>query len=392
MYDFHRTLAMTLRLWLYGALAGLAVDHMARGQDRGPALEDYNHIIWTAKDGAPLEVNQIAQTPDGWLWIGTKNGLYRFDGLHFYPFVAADGTRLLSTKITKLLAEADGNLTIGYEDGGLSVLRADGRLEHLAPATKESPVHFAYDMVRDIDGSLWVTTTSGLLHLEHGRWSKVDAASASGSDMPPHVALDSNGQLWAAIPGRVFRYDRATRRFFAHLELPEPGNSSYGFRRSPDGRLWAIAGHRYTVVSKPASKASTRSGSPVQEAHHYALFDRAGNLWSLRCPTGVCLAAAAGSRADDRIDLLAATTSRMDRTWQLSSLAPNVIFEDREGNIWLGTAAGIERFRANALRPIRLPPTFGTYLCRARRRRQGVGRRSPDRARMALRSDPTPSH
>jgi ligand-binding sensor domain-containing protein len=78
-----------LRLWC--ALLGIVLGDAAVGQDHGPTFADYNHSIWTASDGAPVQVTRMAQTPDGWLWLGTPNGLYRFDGVHFYPFAAANG-------------------------------------------------------------------------------------------------------------------------------------------------------------------------------------------------------------------------------------------------------------------------------------------------------------
>jgi ligand-binding sensor domain-containing protein len=121
---------------LCSALLAIMSSGVVWAQAHGPGLAGYNHAIWTASDGAPVHVARIAQTPDGWLWIGTPNGLYRFDGMRFHPFAAANGERLLSPRIFELAAQSNGDLYIGYDGPGLSVLRADGRLEHLAPASK----------------------------------------------------------------------------------------------------------------------------------------------------------------------------------------------------------------------------------------------------------------
>jgi len=344
-------------------LAGLIFSHVAPAQ--GTALEHYNHQIWTAKDGLPGAIQLMAQTPDGWLWLGTTNGLFRFDGLHFYPLTTTGGQHLLSNRLHGLSADPNGDLYIGYEDHGLSVLRADGRLEHLASAAKDSPVAGALTVVRDIDGALWAATVKGLMRLEHGRWSLVGAAQGYPEEFTPLVKLDGDGRLWAATLTRLFRYERTARRFVP-VDLPPPDagetkNRFYGLVTSPDGKLWSAEDGRFIPV--PASPPA--GGRPAHEnsleSTYYGLFDRDGNLWALRCPTGICLSAEAGARHTGPVDVAAATTSRLDQQWQLSSLKPHLILEDREGDIWIGSATGLERFRKNAMNPVALPPNNGSY-------------------------------
>jgi ligand-binding sensor domain-containing protein len=345
------------------ALLGIVLSGGASGQDPAPAFADYNHAVWTASDGAPVQVTHMAQTPDGWLWLGTPNGLYRFDGVRFYPFAATNGAHLLSPRISELAAQPDGDLYIGYEDHGLSVLHPDGRLDHLAPATKDGPVNWTNDVRRDRDGSLWVATSYGLRHLKEGRWSALGAAQGC-PDRDVVIALAPDGQLWGAQHNRLFRYDRTTGRCTVTALRKANGGPPeriQGFRMSPDGRLWAGADTYLALVSAPAAGTSLPSRYLSQESAGTALFDRAGNLWALRCPTGVCLAASAGKGAGTYIDVAAATTLRLDQRGQLSSLAPRVVFEDREGDIWLGSPTGVERFRRNTLRPVGLPAIKGDF-------------------------------
>ena len=349
------------RLWC--ALLGIMLGDAAVGQDHGPAFADYNHSVWTASDGAPVQVTRMAQTPDGWLWLGTPNGLYRFDGVHFYPFAAANGAHLLSPRISELAAQPDGDLYIGYEDHGLSVLHADGRLDHLAPATKDSPVNWTNDVKRDRDGSLWVATSYGLRRLKEGRWSAPGAAQGC-PDFDVVIAHAPDGQIWAAKRNQLFRYDQTSGRCIpTELRQASGGRSDriQGFRMSPDGRLWAGADGYLALVSAPPAGAAVPPRYLSQGSGSTALFDRAGNLWALRCPIGVCFAASAGQSAGNTIDLATATTSRLDQRGQLSSLAPRVIFEDREGDIWLGSPTGVERFRRNTLRPVELPAIKGDF-------------------------------
>jgi signal transduction histidine kinase len=345
------------------ALSGIVLSNAALGQGHVPTFADYNHSAWTASDGAPVHVTRMAQTPDGWLWLGTPNGLYRFDGVHFYPFAATNNAHLLSSRIWELAAQPNGDLYIGYEDPGLSVLHADGTLEHIAPAAKDGPVSRTNDVVRDRDGSLWVATSFGLRHFEQGRWSKPGAAQGC-PDVPVTIALDRNGTLWATTGRQLFRHDRAAGRCVS-TPLPAANGGQaekmVGFRTSPDGRFWAGGDGRLTLVSEPAAGASGPPAYLSQGSGSTAIFDRAGNLWALRCPTGVCLAASAGASARSSIDLAEATTSRLDQRGQLRSLAPRVVFEDREGDIWLGSPTGVERFRRNTLRPLELPAIKGDF-------------------------------
>jgi ligand-binding sensor domain-containing protein len=312
-----------------------------------------------------VHVARLAQTPDGWLWLGTPHGLYRFDGVRFHPFAATNGARLLSPRIWELAAQPNGDLYIGYEAPGLSVLHADGRLEHVAPATKDSAVNWTNDVLRDSDGSLWVGTSFGLRYLERGRWSKPGPAQGC-PDGPVTIAFDRSGQLWATDGRQMFRYDRAAMRCIPASLLTENRDASekmLGFRTAPDGSLWTGGDGHLALVSSPAPApgAAIRPAYLSQSAGSTAIFDRDGNLWAVRCPTGVCLAASTGANTGGYIDVAAARTSRLDQPGQLSSLAPRVIFEDREGDIWLGSPTGIERFRRNTLRPVGLPAIKGDF-------------------------------
>jgi ligand-binding sensor domain-containing protein len=345
------------------ALLGIVASGAAAGQDHAPTFADYNHSVWTASDGAPVQVTRMAQTQDGWLWLGTPNGLYRFDGVRFYPFAATNGAHLPSPRISALAPQPNGDLYIGYEAPGLSVLHADGRLDAVAPATKDGPVNWTNDVIRDRDGSLWVATSFGLRHLKDGHWSMLGAAQGC-PDYDVVIALAPDDQVWGAKHNQLFRYDRTTGRCIpTELRKANGGQSEriQGFRMSPDGRLWAGGDGFLALVSAPAAGAAVPPRYHSQNAGGTAIFDQTGNLWALRCPTGVCLAASAGKRAGNYIDLAAATTSRLDQRGQLSSLAPRVVFEDREGDIWLGSPTGVERFRRNTLRPVGLPAIKGDF-------------------------------
>src|SRR5277367_2768811 len=82
-----------------------------RGLDPNKTISQFTHTSWSAKDGIPGPVQAIAQTPDGYLWLGTRAGLYRFDGLHFISWQASPGgDKLPRSAILSLFTARDGSL------------------------------------------------------------------------------------------------------------------------------------------------------------------------------------------------------------------------------------------------------------------------------------------
>src|SRR5438128_12194280 len=88
------------------------------------SITQFTHTAWSAKDGIPGPVRAMAQTQDGYLWLGTDAGLYRFDGLRFSPYEPSRGPHLHGPAVQSLLAARDGSLWIGFGSGGIGRLRA----------------------------------------------------------------------------------------------------------------------------------------------------------------------------------------------------------------------------------------------------------------------------
>jgi ligand-binding sensor domain-containing protein len=104
-------------------IAGIALCVSVCALDRDRSVTQFHHTAWTAKDGAPSQISAFAQTEDGYLWIGSALGLFRFDGVAFEQFNPPDGVQLPSYNIYALMATPDGGLWISFRPSGLGFLK-----------------------------------------------------------------------------------------------------------------------------------------------------------------------------------------------------------------------------------------------------------------------------
>jgi hypothetical protein len=147
------------------------------------------HDYWTSKDGAPGDIQTLAQTRDGFLWLGGPSGLFRFDGTRFERFKPAFGDQVLSTNVMALLAPPSGGLWIGYTFGGFSFLDNG----HLTNYPVDLPVRY---MARDRNGVLWAATSTGLLKFDGAHWQQVGKEWNAPTGPVFQIAFDSEGTLW----------------------------------------------------------------------------------------------------------------------------------------------------------------------------------------------------
>lgn len=315
-------------------------------------LEELHHDIWTGKDGAPGQVSSMAQTTDGWLWIGSVDGFYRFDGMRFRRFEALNGESAPKRPVTALTALRNGDLLIGYLFGGLSHLH-DGHIIHYPATVDGAPISPVSNATTDDSGRLWVATTSALLQLRGGAWRNVGPELGLPGGEVSNVVADQYGQVWIAVGHALYVLPAAGKRF---REVQRQNVHTVNLIESPDGRLWQDLHDR--LIPVPAQHQGPLKPRPEwlsrSQGQENGLFDRDGNFWSLACPIGVCRAAGVGAMPSREMAPNAGPRDRLDQPWQLSSQTGNILFEDRDGSIWIGTQAGVERFRHNRLAPVKL--------------------------------------
>ncbi|MFY9825170.1 MAG: two-component regulator propeller domain-containing protein [Thermoanaerobaculia bacterium] len=290
------------RRWIFVLFAGLA---LALAPPALPLVTGENHPAyrldsWQNEQGLPQNtVASIAQTPDGYLWLATQEGLVRFDGLRFQIFLATNAPGLSSNSIFRLAAQEDGTLWIGTDGGGLGRLR-DGKFTSLTQRDG-LPQDQVESLLADGEGGLWIGTTRGLARLRRdGSLTAVPVAGLSG---PPVSALcrDRAGNLWIG---------------------------------TADAGVYRLAGGK----AEPLTRRQGLSDDRVQALH----MDREGSLW-------IATYQGLNRLRDGRLTVYTTHDG-------LPSDTVNALLEDRNGNLWIGTHRGLSRWRDGRLVATGVPP------------------------------------
>ena len=299
------------------------------GQDTPPAilLGAYQHSEWKTEDGIPADIQDMAQTRDGWLWIGTGSGVFRFDGVRFERAPGALG----QARALALFAAPNGDLYVGLYMGGLMVLHPDGRIEDV-PGADGPTLGPLGSFEMDADGSLWAMG-SAIYRWDGKRWHTVDDDQAWYDSPTGSILLAPDGTMWAAYDKGIKRFDRASGRF---VLVDKRGGS---LSLAPDGSVWILPfrGAQAERVAAPVGAGARPARFNPSGSRFAGLFDAKGNLWKLNCPQALCLRA-----AQPGADVLRAAPPG---ALPLSGVESHHILEDREGNVWIATERGLDRFR-----------------------------------------------
>jgi ligand-binding sensor domain-containing protein/signal transduction histidine kinase len=296
-------------------------------------MSQYVRQRWGLEEGFPRgPVYSIAQTADGYLWIGTEKGLVRFDGLSFHLMQSATPEQPSLSHVLGLVADVDGGLWLRLRRPGLTLLRYDngGFRDVMGDLATRSSVSA---MTRGKDGGM-------LFCLLEGRASEIVIRGKEFEELasPPGlfrtavlaIAQTSSGEVWVGTSDAgLFRIrDGQASSVTAGLPdmkvnalVPTPND---GLWVGTDGGLVRWDGTK--LVDDPA----TRSLRGVQVLA--MTLDRNANLW-------------VGTNTRGLVRVNEKGVSWMDGPEERTRPAVTAIFEDREGNLWTGSASGLERIR-----------------------------------------------
>lgn len=332
---------MRLAAWLKGLLpcAALLAPWHVVALDPDRSVAQYQHTRWTLEDGSPQNIRALAQTPDGYLWIGADTGLYRFDGITFEPMpMGADA--VLQGPVFALYVSRSGDLYVGYLTGRILRVR-NGRPTDITPSQLKGPV-FQFAEARD--GSIWIVTGDFGFQLgryANRRWTNVDTSwgRPAGAN-PTMLAMGRDGTVWLYAIDHLLFLRQGARRF---ADIPARNTFNPALAADAGGGIWmsdSLAG-TWRVPDYPAGRRDRgRLIAPfaAEQGARKILFDRDGNLWGTTQTHGIFRIASPNS--------VTASEEVYSAENGLSSNLADPILEDREGNIWVGTTLGLDRFRA----------------------------------------------
>ena len=341
-------------------------------QVRLPALDpekrltQFVHTAWTPRDGAPSEIRQIVQTPDGFLWLSTGREVYRFDGLRFELWAPppewvdrlADGLRgsLLVTsdgalwmsigaglarirdgqfawmplpierrRVVVSLVEEDEHhlLLVAGEDGAYRFNRATGESRRLS-AADGLPAGMPFKLWRDRDATIWLVMRS--------MWK--GATSLQRSAAGP-------GGRYVTENGVVFR-PRGHERF-------QPTDAKLGtvgsFAQASDGTIWVAETARSIRIFRTADGRFLPPSLEVYVGALGLVVDSHGSLWIPSLGDGLRRVADPRALGTAVVGKWAREAEAFTEDHGLSGDVLYDAFEDREGNVWLAGTNGLDRFR-----------------------------------------------
>ena len=311
---------------LFGLLALLCLlPVVAPAQDK--PLSAFYRETWTTRQGLPHnQVNAIAQSPDGYLWLGTWEGLVRYNGLEFHVFDRANTPELKDNGIRSVRASEDGAVVIGTSRGGVTVKRGDRWrtwMEKDGLAQEE-----IMDALLDRQGRLWVATESaGITRIDKDAPTQFNTRNGLPSDVVYGLLLDRDGGVWAATAeGLVHFVDGRMRVYGDDAGLP----AAPIFRVMQDATGTVFAGTERGVYRMQGERFVNQSPLLPEDGVPSLAKDNAGSLWVGTVNNGLVRLGSSGAE-------------RFTSVRGLPNNRVAALLVDREGSIWAGTNAGLLR-------------------------------------------------
>src|SRR5277367_204755 len=313
------------RFWLLVTVIAVSFVSVAHAVDPNRTVSQYIRDRWSTENGFPGgQVNAFAQTPDGYLWIGTAKGLFRFDGLNFVTAQQLDPSFPSITNVLGLTTDGEGTLwvrmqgsVLRYRKGGFEDVTSD-----LAPGS------FITVMSRAVDGGILLS------NLEHGEilygsngFKSLESSTIFQTALVISIAQTADGKIWIGTRGDGLFYLSNGQRTSVKEGLPDKKINS--LLPMADGKLWIGTDNGLALWN--GSAISTGNAPPsLSHIQISALMrDRDANVW-IGTSRGLLRLNANG------VSLL----QEPGKEWptEITSL-----LEDREGNIWIGSTQGIGR-------------------------------------------------
>ncbi len=313
----------------------LSLWNQALGPNR--QITRYIHDSWGLEQGLPQNaVRTFVCTPDGYLWLGTQEGLVRFDGIRFTVYDKNNVSAFSGNFINTLYVDRGGNLWIGTQGDGLGCLNRETGNFSVPVKAGELPSKNVTAFCTGGDGVIWVGTEAGLVRMRDGRADTYDAPPNLPKFQVTALCEDGNDGVWIGTRGHgLIHKSKETFLVFG----PDDGLSGPSVNcllRDSRGFLWAGTESgltRWDPQERRFTRYTTRDG--LTGTRIFALTeDRDGNLWIGTYGGGL-----------NRLDTATGSISFFSTGLGLTSEFVLALYEDPESNVWIGTSVGLNRLR-----------------------------------------------
>ena len=353
--------------WLFAAALILTLQEGVRGPAAWasvPEIANFHHDMWTSDNGLGAVVD-IQQAADGYLWLTTSTGVFRFDGVRFQSVEEATNGAVHNSEIHAVFISSSGGVWLKTRAAGLLLWKA-GQLTTFTDR-RCTPVLQMEGIAEDRDGSLWLQAAGGLFHMRGAVCEQIGAEHGYPGGFAAAILVDREGTVWVRTLEGALLFMSAGQSMFKRMEY-DAGTTSAAFvlatathntylHEAPDGSIWLSDDHGLRRVINPDRTpvpyvpGKERKGN-VQFGDF--TFTADGSIWAVSDK---------GLRRFDHVDqwpTLQASVSAPGTSFTsrqgLSSDAVWKVLIDREGSIWVGTNSGLDRLRRTALSTVALPP------------------------------------
>ena len=333
-------------------IIGLVLPFFAQSAAQGNVdqgfLNDFVRRNWTTAEGLPgMTVTTILQDNKGYIYIGTYDGLVRFDGVEFVTYNRILDPKYDFTAVRSIFQDSKGNLWVGHNDEGVTCISQDGAI--VKYTTEYGLPHNSVRAIcEDNDNNIWFGTASGICYLtpEKEIWypDGLDELGQSTIQVSK-LYCDTAGRIWisTAIENELFLYTNGKVQTFTGItKIKNPSVNEVC--QDKTGAFWFGVAPHYAVRIKDAEETvfnishDHQTGTVVNSI----LQDTIGSMWFA---------------GDSGITVIHnGMYTYYDKRNGIADDYINQILQDREGNIWIAyNRGGIEKMSQGKFRTISMP-------------------------------------